>query len=54
MGGILLKIEVDEEGSNYQASGNMSSGLIMKLIGELEKIKHRLLIDYERSTEDGY
>lgn len=52
MGQLKLYIEVDDEGSNYKASGNMTVGNIKLVIGEMELIKKRLLDDLESSTEE--
>lgn len=51
---FVLIIKVSKKGSEYKASGNMTTGLIKLIIGEMEHIKSRLLFDLERSLKDGY
>lgn len=49
---LIAIIKVDEEESNYDIKGNMSTGMIKLMIGELEIIKSRLIFDLEKSLEE--
>lgn len=51
---FVIVIRVNQEGSNYKASGNMTAGMIKLMIGEMEHIKSRLLFDLEKTLDDGY
>lgn len=48
---FILRIEIDENKTNHQASGTLNSGFVKLLIGEMELIKKRLLEDLEQSLE---
>lgn len=49
---FIITIQVDNEGSKYTAKGNMTSGAVKLMVGELELIKLRLLSDLERSLDN--
>ena len=51
---FIIMIKVNQEGSNYKASGNMTTGMIKLMIGEMEHIKSRLLFDLEKTLNEGY
>ena len=51
---MIIIIRVNPEGSNYKVKGNMTSGMIKLMIGEMEHIKSRLLFDLEKTLDDGY
>ena len=49
---FIIIIQVDDEGSSYTAKGNMTSGNVKMMVGELELIKARLLNDLEMSLDN--
>ena len=51
---FCMAIKVTKEGSEYKASGSMTTGTIKLMIGEMEHIKSRLLFDLEKTLDDGY
>ncbi|KKN62146.1 hypothetical protein LCGC14_0515220 [marine sediment metagenome] len=52
--GFGMMIKVTKKGSEYKATGKMTSGNIKLMIGEMEFIKSRLLFDLEKTLDDGY
>lgn len=48
---FTILIECDADMIRHIASGNMTSGNVKLIIGELELIKHKLLTDLEASLE---
>jgi len=50
-----IKISVgDDNVVRYKATGNLTSGNIKLMIGQMEQIKIRLLQDLERTLGEGY
>lgn len=49
---FVIIIKVNKEESNHKASGNMTSGMVKLMIGEMELIKSRLLFDLEKSLNN--
>lgn len=51
MNEVRLAIKCNEKGSDYTFSGNMTSGLVKLLVGQLELIKQNLLLDLQASLD---
>ena len=48
---FVLMIKVTDEGSDFKASGDMDSGKVRIMIGNLEIMKSRLIHDLEKSED---
>ena len=48
---FVLMIKVTDEGSDFKASGDMDSGKVRIMIGNLEIMKSRLIQDLEKSGD---
>lgn len=51
MSEVLLQIKVTDNGSDYKVSGSMTASVAKLLVGEMELIKQRLLLDFYNSLE---
>ena len=51
---MKIIIDCNEKEVVYSVSGNMTSGMIKRIIGQMEQIKLRLLQDLESTLDEGY
>ena len=51
---MRIIIDVNDKGHTVSASGDLTAGEVLMAVGAIEKLKRRLLFDYEKSLNEGY